>query len=194
MLERHKELDHDAEAKKMPNKFRQTVGDGKERRNRAIERMEQKLEKLSGFLKDAKPRMGLSGEEAQSNITDNQSALIKSPHGYIQEYNGGGFRQQNHHFRGSNRQRVQEREIPRHVGQARGKHADAYRKGKTVGKTVSGHGYRIFHRIQFAGSGGARHKSTVPRPAVPSARPAFHGKEGAKGAPEKKVHGGRLHL
>jgi hypothetical protein len=64
------------------------MGDDQERRQRAIERMEKKLKKLDEFLKDAKPREGVSGGEVQSNITDNESALIKSPHGYIQGYNG----------------------------------------------------------------------------------------------------------
>src|SRR5215471_16801292 len=64
------------------------LGDDHERRERSIERLEKKLEKLNTFLKTAEPRQGVSGQEVQSNITDNESALIKSPHGYIQGYNG----------------------------------------------------------------------------------------------------------
>jgi len=30
----------------------------------------------------------VTAEEVQSNVTDNESALIKSPHGHIQGYNG----------------------------------------------------------------------------------------------------------
>jgi transposase len=88
LVARHQELDKDAKAQKILKPFKQTMGNDRERRARSIERLEQRLEKLNVFLKDAKPRIGLSGEEVQSNITDNQSALIKSPHGYIQGYNG----------------------------------------------------------------------------------------------------------
>jgi hypothetical protein len=55
------------------------------------ERLEKRLKKLNEFLKKAEPRKGTSGEEVQSNITDNESAKIKGPHGYIQGYNGIGI-------------------------------------------------------------------------------------------------------
>jgi len=64
------------------------MGEDRERRERSVERLEKKLEKLNKFLKTAKPKKGTSGEEVQSNITDNESAKIKGPHGYIQGYNG----------------------------------------------------------------------------------------------------------
>jgi hypothetical protein len=64
------------------------MGDDKERRARGIERLEKKLKRIDNFLKTAEPRLGVSGEEVQSNITDNESARIKGPHGYIQGYNG----------------------------------------------------------------------------------------------------------
>jgi hypothetical protein len=64
------------------------MGKDSERREKAIERLENKLERMNKFLKEAEPRKGVSGEEVQSNITDNESALIKGPHGYIQGYNG----------------------------------------------------------------------------------------------------------
>jgi hypothetical protein len=40
------------------------------------------------FLKTAEDRKGASGAEVQSNITDNESAKIKGPHGSIQGYKG----------------------------------------------------------------------------------------------------------
>jgi hypothetical protein len=52
-----------------------------------VERLEKKLKKLNSFLKEAQPRIGIAEEEVQSNITDNESALIKGPHGVIQGYN-----------------------------------------------------------------------------------------------------------
>jgi hypothetical protein len=85
---RHKELDKSEEAKKIQEPYAKTMGDDKKRRERSIERLEKRLEKLNEFLKTAEPKKGTSGEEVQSNITDNESARIKSPHGYIQGYNG----------------------------------------------------------------------------------------------------------
>jgi transposase len=88
LLMRHQELDKDEGAKKVQAPYKKTMGDDRERRSRSIKRLENKLEKLNKFLEEAKPRMGVSGEEVQSNITDNESARIKGPHGYIQGYNG----------------------------------------------------------------------------------------------------------
>ena len=39
-------------------------------------------------MSTSEPKVGPSGQEVQSNITDNESARIKGPHGYIQGYNG----------------------------------------------------------------------------------------------------------
>jgi hypothetical protein len=64
------------------------MGDDQERRQRHIDRIEKKIERLDTFLQTAEPRIGGSGGEVQSNITDPESARIKSPHGYIQGYNG----------------------------------------------------------------------------------------------------------
>jgi transposase len=88
LVERHKKLDADGKAKRKQEPYRKTMGDDKERRGRHIQRIEKKLEKLDKFLETAKPRAGAGGEEVQSNITDNESARIKGPHGYIQGYNG----------------------------------------------------------------------------------------------------------
>jgi transposase len=88
IIERHKEIDKSPEMKKIQEPFRETLGDDKERRRRHIERLEKKLEKINTFLEGAEPKKGLSEAEVQSNITDNESALIKGPHGYIQGYNG----------------------------------------------------------------------------------------------------------
>jgi len=88
LLVRHQELDKSEEAKRIQGPYSKTMGDDRERRERSIERLEKKLEKLEEFLKTAEPKKGTSGEEVQSNITDNESAKIKGPHGYIQGYNG----------------------------------------------------------------------------------------------------------
>jgi len=88
VLARHQDMDKDERARKIQEPFKKTMGDDQERRERSIERLEKKLERLNEFLDKAEPRTGISGEEVQSNITDNESALIKGPHGYIQGYNG----------------------------------------------------------------------------------------------------------
>ena len=88
IISRHKEMDSDEKTKKIQAPYKKTLGDDRDRRERSIERLEKKLKRLDNFLKTAKPREGVSGQEVQSNITDNESALIKGPHGYIQGYNG----------------------------------------------------------------------------------------------------------
>ena len=105
IVTRHRELDKDEKARKIQAPYKKAMGDDRERRKRSIERLEKKLEKLDKFLKTAKVREGVSGREVQSNITDNESALIKSPHGYIQGYNGSRFGQSSNNFGGSDRLR-----------------------------------------------------------------------------------------
>ena len=91
ILLRHKELDNDENAKRKQKPFKKTMGEDLERRTRHIERLEKKLKRLDSFLENAKPRIGISNEEVKSNITDNESGLIKSAHGYVQGYNGVGI-------------------------------------------------------------------------------------------------------
>jgi hypothetical protein len=84
----HKDLDKNENAKKIQKPYRKTMGDDNERRERSVKRLEKKLRKLDKFLEAAKPKKGYSGAEVQTNITDPESARIKSAHGYIQGYNG----------------------------------------------------------------------------------------------------------
>jgi transposase len=88
VLFRHQELDKDERAKRIQKPFRKTMGDDKERRQRSIKRLEKKLKRLDKFLEACEPKKGFSGEEVQTNVTDPESARIKSAHGYIQGYNG----------------------------------------------------------------------------------------------------------
>jgi hypothetical protein len=88
IVTRRREPDNDEKTRKIQAPYKKAMGDDRERRKRSIERLEKKLEKLDKFLKTAKVREGVSGREVQSNITDDESALIKSPHSYIQGYNG----------------------------------------------------------------------------------------------------------
>ncbi|MFP3040763.1 transposase [Treponema primitia] len=51
--------------------------DEKDRLQGAIERFEKKAAYIKDFLKTAETRLGVSGKEVQSNVTDNESAKIK---------------------------------------------------------------------------------------------------------------------
>lgn len=53
-----------------------------------VEKMKRKANKIGEFLKNEKPKPGKRRNENQSNITDNESAKIKSSKGVIQGYNG----------------------------------------------------------------------------------------------------------
>ena len=61
-----------------------------EREKKAAEKLMKKADYIKNFLKETKgkKKTGESGKEVQSNVTDNESAKIKGPHGVIQGYNG----------------------------------------------------------------------------------------------------------
>jgi hypothetical protein len=88
VINMHRELDKDESVAKKQKPYAKTMGKRKGRKERQLKRLNKKLKRLDNFLATAKPREGTSGEEVKSNITDNESGFIKSPHGYIQGYNG----------------------------------------------------------------------------------------------------------
>jgi len=53
-----------------------------------IKSIEARADKIKKFLANNEPRLGPRGKEIQSNITDNESARLKSSHGWVQGYNG----------------------------------------------------------------------------------------------------------
>ena len=53
---------------------------------RQIEKLNRQSEKIKAFLKDAKPKRGPKGKERKSNVTDNDSAKMKTGKGTIQGY------------------------------------------------------------------------------------------------------------
>jgi transposase len=53
-----------------------------------INRLHAKAEKIERFLAENEPRLKSRKGEAQSNMTDNESAKMKTSHGVIQGYNG----------------------------------------------------------------------------------------------------------
>jgi transposase len=58
---------------------------------RRIRRLERNAERIERFLAENKPKQGRSGSEVQSNVTDNESAKMKSAHGTIQGYNANAM-------------------------------------------------------------------------------------------------------
>jgi transposase len=55
---------------------------------KAIDRIDSKIKRIQDFLDSQSPKQGNRGKEVQSNITDNESAKIKTSHGMIQGYDG----------------------------------------------------------------------------------------------------------
>lgn len=53
-----------------------------------LETIQKKVKKIKQFLKDNDDKPGKTGKPIKSNITDNESAKIKTSHGVIQGYNG----------------------------------------------------------------------------------------------------------
>jgi transposase len=51
-------------------------------------KLNRQIEKISGFLENMEKKEGRRIKEMRSNVTDNESAMIKSPSGYIQGYIG----------------------------------------------------------------------------------------------------------
>jgi transposase len=61
-----------------------------------IERLKKKAERIERFLKESDPKIGRTGKEVKSNITDNDSANMMTSHGTIQGYNGQALVDKNH--------------------------------------------------------------------------------------------------
>jgi transposase len=55
---------------------------------KTIEKLERKISRIESFLAANQPRRSPRNKESQSNITDNESAKMKTGHGVIQGYNG----------------------------------------------------------------------------------------------------------
>jgi transposase len=60
----------------------------RQREEQQIETLLKASDKIDRFLKENKPRTGRNGDEVQSNITDNESAKMKTSKGVIQGYVG----------------------------------------------------------------------------------------------------------
>jgi len=58
------------------------------KRDKQIEKLQKQAERIDKWLKESDAKIGAQGKELQSNVTDNDSAKMKTSHGTIQGYNG----------------------------------------------------------------------------------------------------------
>ena len=77
IVNKHKEMDLKAESKPTM-----------EREQKQIETLRARIKKLRSWLKENQEKIGKSGKPRKSNLTDNESAKMKSSHGVIQGYDG----------------------------------------------------------------------------------------------------------
>ena len=60
---------------------------GASNREKQIEKLQKQAERIDQWLKQNDAKIGAQGKELQSNVTDNDSAKMKTSHGTIQGYN-----------------------------------------------------------------------------------------------------------
>jgi hypothetical protein len=89
---RHKQQKLEAKVREAIEQHRQAdraedCEGGGQRRERRIERLRRQAERIEKFLQQHPPRTGVRGQEIKSNVTDNESAYLKSSHGIVQGYN-----------------------------------------------------------------------------------------------------------
>jgi len=65
-------------------------------RQRQIERLQRKADRIGKWLKENEAKIGPRGKEITSNITDNESAEMYTAHGIIQGYNGQALADSKH--------------------------------------------------------------------------------------------------
>jgi transposase len=56
-------------------------------RERQVQRLQKQAQRIGEWLKDSDPKYGITGKEISSNLTNNDSAKMKTAHGVIQGYN-----------------------------------------------------------------------------------------------------------
>ena len=82
-------LEEQVEADKEDDDDEKTGGpSGISNREKQVERLQKRADRIEKFLKENGPKMGKQGREIKSNITDNESATMVTSHGTIQGYNG----------------------------------------------------------------------------------------------------------
>jgi transposase len=66
-------------------------GDGRDAERERIEKLRRKADRIEEFLAQEPERIGKQGKEIQSNVTDNESAKMKTSHGIVQGYNANAM-------------------------------------------------------------------------------------------------------
>lgn len=79
IIKRHREMD-------VTEANREVV----EQEAQYVETIKKKVKKIKEWLKENDDKPGKTGKPIKSNITDNESAKMKTSHGVIQGYDGGG--------------------------------------------------------------------------------------------------------
>lgn len=80
-----------SEHKATDKKERSKLATDKERLEKRIKKLSQQADRIEGFLADNEPRIGSTGKEIQSNVTDNESAKMATSHGVQQGYNANAM-------------------------------------------------------------------------------------------------------
>jgi transposase len=79
-------LEEQVQADKRDDENNERPLDGS-KREKQIERLKKKAERIERFLKEQGPKIGKQGREITTNITDNESAKMMTSHGIMQGYN-----------------------------------------------------------------------------------------------------------
>lgn len=79
LLKRHQQLDEQEDAA--------AARDEKTKLKNRINRLQRRLASVRQWSENAKPKIGQSGKEIKSNVTDNDSAKMATSHGTLQGYN-----------------------------------------------------------------------------------------------------------
>jgi len=77
IMKRHREMDD-----------KEKSGEIAEQESRYMKTLRKKISKVKKFLQENDDKPGKTGKAIKSNITDNESAKMKTSHGVIQGYNG----------------------------------------------------------------------------------------------------------
>lgn len=89
LLQKHKDSDTKNDKTGAPDEY--TI-----REKKAIKKLKNKVNKIRKFIALNKTKEGKRGKELKSNITDNESAKMKTEHGVIQGYNGQAMVDEKH--------------------------------------------------------------------------------------------------
>lgn len=79
------------EHKRTDKKERSKSSTDKERLKKRIKKLSQQADRIEHFLAENEPKIGSTGKEIQSNVTDNESAKMATSHGVLQGYNANAM-------------------------------------------------------------------------------------------------------